>query len=189
MLKAGEPAIVSSRPAAQAWDGRRLPGPWLTLRALDTAMAMAATHGTGTVTIRRSHHIACLAAYLTRATERGLIAIIQSSDPFVAAVVPHGGLTPFITPNPLAAGLPTVITTAVHEGLPAGIDRGCIVADEPAAFAAAVVRLLRMSPEARRSMAAASDVDRFDWPALLAPVRPILEHAARGERVIATGGV
>jgi L-lactate dehydrogenase len=107
MLGAGEPAVVSARPAAQAWDGRRLPGPWLTLRALDAAMAMAATHGTGTVTIRRSHHIACLAAYLMRATERGLIAIIQSSDPFVAAVVPHGGLTPFITPNPLAAGLPT----------------------------------------------------------------------------------
>ncbi len=70
-------------------------------------MGMAATYGTGTVVIRRSHHIACLAAYLLRATERGLIAIVQSSDPFVAAVAPHGGLTPYITPNPIAAGLPT----------------------------------------------------------------------------------
>ena len=94
-------------PAAQTWDGGRLPGPWLTLRALDAAAAMAATHGTGTVVIRRSHHIACLAAYLLRATERGLVAIVQSSDPIVAAVVPHGGLTPIITPNPIAAGLPT----------------------------------------------------------------------------------
>jgi len=107
MAKAGAPTIVTSRPAAQAWDGGRLPGPWLTLRALDAAAAMAATHGTGTVVIRRSHHIACLAAYLLRATERGLVAIVQSSDPFVAAVVPHGGMTPFITPNPIAAGLPT----------------------------------------------------------------------------------
>ena len=57
--------------------------------------------------IRRSHHIACLAAYLRRATEQGLIAIIESSDPTVAAVVPHGGMTPFITPNPIAAGQPT----------------------------------------------------------------------------------
>ena len=68
---------------------------------------MAAMHGTGTVVIRRSHHIACLAAYLIRAAERGLVAIIESSDPLVAAVVPHGGLTPIITPNPIAAGLPT----------------------------------------------------------------------------------
>jgi L-lactate dehydrogenase len=107
MTKSGEPSIVNSRPAAQTWDGGRLPGPWLTLRALDAAMTMAATYGTGTVVIRRSHHIACLAAYLTRATERGLIAIIESSDPLLAAVVPHGGLTPIMTPNPLAAGLPT----------------------------------------------------------------------------------
>ncbi len=85
----------------------RLPGTWLTLRALDRAAAMAKTNGTGTVVIRRSHHIACLAVYLLRATERGLVAIVQSSDPTVFAVVPHGGITPVITPNPIAAGLPT----------------------------------------------------------------------------------
>jgi LDH2 family malate/lactate/ureidoglycolate dehydrogenase len=107
MAKSGEPSILNTRPAAQTWDGGRLPGPWLTLRALDTAATMAATHGTGTVVIRRSHHIACLAVYLLRATERGLVAIVQSSDPKVLAVVPHGGLTPIITPNPIAAGLPT----------------------------------------------------------------------------------
>jgi LDH2 family malate/lactate/ureidoglycolate dehydrogenase len=107
MTKTGAPAILNSRPAAQLWDGHRLPGPWLTLRAVETAASMAATHGTGTVVIRRSHHIACLAAYLIRAAERGQVAIIESSDPLVAAVVPHGGLTPIITPNPIAAGLPT----------------------------------------------------------------------------------
>lgn len=107
MTKTGAPEILNSRPAAQLWDGHRLPGPWLTLRALDAAATMAATYGTGTVVIRRSHHIACLAAYLVGAAERGLVAIIESSDPLVAAVVPHGGLTPIITPNPIAAGLPT----------------------------------------------------------------------------------
>jgi LDH2 family malate/lactate/ureidoglycolate dehydrogenase len=107
MTRAGAPAVVQSRPAAALWDGGRLPGPWLVLRALDTAAAMAATYGTGTIVIRRSHHIACLAAYLLRATERGLVAIIQSSDPITAAVVPHGGTTPIMTPNPIAAGLPT----------------------------------------------------------------------------------
>lgn len=107
MAKSGEPTIISHRRAVQTWDGKRLPGPWLTLRALDAAMAMSRECGTGTVVVRHSHHIACLAAYLKRATDKGLIAIIESSDPAVAAVVPHGGVKAFITPNPIAAGLPT----------------------------------------------------------------------------------
>jgi LDH2 family malate/lactate/ureidoglycolate dehydrogenase len=107
MTKSGEPTVVNARAASETWDGHRLPGTWLTLRALDRAAAMAKTNGTGTVVVRRSHHIACLAVYLLRATERGLVAIVQSSDPTVFAVVPHGGITPVITPNPIAAGLPT----------------------------------------------------------------------------------
>ena len=107
MLGSGEPAVLNKRPAAENWDGKRLPGPWLTLRALDRATTMARTHGTGTIVIRHSHHIACLAAYLKRATDQGLVAVVESSDPTVFAVVPHGGTKPFITPNPIAAGLPT----------------------------------------------------------------------------------
>lgn len=107
MAKSGEPEVLNRRAATENWDGKRLPGPWLTLRALDRAMAMASACGTGSVAIRRSHHIACLAAYLKRATDKGMIAIIESSDPTVKAVVPHGGLKAFITPNPIAAGLPT----------------------------------------------------------------------------------
>ena len=107
MAKTGEPTVRLRRLAAQTWDGNRLPGPWLCLRALEAATMMARECGTGTVVIRRSHHIACLAAYLKRATDNGMVAIIESSDPTVNAVVPHGGLTPFITPNPIAAGLPT----------------------------------------------------------------------------------
>ena len=107
MAKAGEPTVVSGRAAAQIWDGNRLPGPWLCRRALDAAAGMARQCGTGSVAIRRSHHIACLAAYLKRATDQGLVALIECSDPTVLAVAPHGGVTPFITPNPVAAGLPT----------------------------------------------------------------------------------
>src|SRR6185369_7613900 len=46
MRPSGEWTVVQSLPAAQTWDGGRLPGPWLTLRALDTAIAMASTQGT-----------------------------------------------------------------------------------------------------------------------------------------------
>ena len=107
MAKSGTPTVVNARPASQAWDAHRLPGPWLTLRALDTAMAMAATCGTGSVVIRRSHHIACLAAYLRRATERGMMALIDCSDPNTKSVAPFGGVSPVFTPNPFAAGIPT----------------------------------------------------------------------------------
>jgi L-lactate dehydrogenase len=107
MAKAGAPRVLNARPAAELWEGGRLPGPWLTLRAMDTAMDMAEKFGTGTVVIRRSHHIACLAAYLLHATRRGMMGIVQSSDPLLAAVVPHGGLTPIVTPNPIAVGIPT----------------------------------------------------------------------------------
>jgi L-lactate dehydrogenase len=107
MAKTGEPTVRVRRLAAQTWDGKRLPGPWLCLRALEAAALMARECGTGTVVVRHSHHIACLAAYLKRATDQGLIAIVESSDPAVTAVVPHGGTTAFITPNPIAAGLPT----------------------------------------------------------------------------------
>lgn len=107
MARDGAPSVVMSRPAAITWDGHRLPGPWLTLRALEAASAMAATQGTGTVIVRRSHHIACLAAYLPRATEHGLMAIISCSDPSGASVAPFGAVTPVFTPNPLAAGIPT----------------------------------------------------------------------------------
>lgn len=107
MLKSGTATIVSQRSAAQTWDGNRLPGPWLVLRALDAAAKMAGEHGTGTVSIRRSHHIACLAAYLKRATDRGLMMILTCSDPAVSSVAPFGAVSPVFTPNPVAAGIPT----------------------------------------------------------------------------------
>ena len=107
MATSGEPGVVNAQPASQAWDGNRLPGPWLTLRALDTAMAMARNCGTGTVVVRRSHHIACLAAYLRRATDDGKMALIYCSDPSAHSVAPFGAVTSVFTPNPFAAGIPT----------------------------------------------------------------------------------
>ncbi len=107
MRKDGEPIVLNGRPAAQVWDGMRLPGPWLTVRAFDTAATMAATYGTGTVVIRRSHHIACLAAYLKRVTDRGLAALLFCSDPSACSVAPFGAVSPVFTPNPMAAGIPT----------------------------------------------------------------------------------
>jgi len=107
MTKAGEPAVVSDFPAAVTWDGKRLPGPWLVLRALELAATRARQQGICTVVIRRSHHIACLAAYLQRITDRGLMVLLTCSDPSVCSVAPFGGRREVFTPNPLAAAWPT----------------------------------------------------------------------------------
>jgi LDH2 family malate/lactate/ureidoglycolate dehydrogenase len=107
MAYSGAPETLADRPAAVTWDGRRLPGPWLVMKALDLALARAQVNGTCTVVIRRSHHIACLAAYLRRATDKGMMVILTCSDPHMAAVAPHGGRRGVYTPNPIAAGWPT----------------------------------------------------------------------------------
>jgi len=107
MARTGEPSVVADRGAAVAWDGRFLPGVWLTAKAIDLGIERAGRHGLCGIAIRRSHHIGCLAAYLRRATERRMMAIIASSDPASASVAPFGGLRAVFTPDPIAVGIPT----------------------------------------------------------------------------------
>ena len=107
MTPCGEPDVVSDRGPAVTWDGRRLPGVWLTAKAVDLAVNRAIAHGMAAVVIRRSHHIGCLAAFLQRATDRGLMVTIASSDPAAASVAPFGGRKAVFTPDPLAVGIPT----------------------------------------------------------------------------------
>jgi L-lactate dehydrogenase len=107
MAVGGEPEVLSDRGACICWNGRRLPGVWLTARAVDLALERVRTYGTVTVTIGNSHHIGCLAAYLLRATEKGCMAVISSSDPSQRTVAPYGGKRPVFTPNPIAVGIPT----------------------------------------------------------------------------------
>jgi L-lactate dehydrogenase len=107
MLGSGEPGVVAEAAAAQTWDGRRLPGPWLVVRAADWAAARAAETGIAAVSIGKSCHIGCLAAYLHRYAARGSMLVIGCSDPAVASVAPFGGTRRLFTPDPLAAGWPS----------------------------------------------------------------------------------
>jgi LDH2 family malate/lactate/ureidoglycolate dehydrogenase len=107
MTRDGEPEVLADRGGCVTWDGRRLPGLWLTARAVDLAVERVASHGIAAVAIRRSHHIGCLAAFLQRATERGCMVLLTCSDPTVASVAPFGGLDPVFTPDPFAIGIPT----------------------------------------------------------------------------------
>src|SRR5262245_18429533 len=67
---------------------------------------MARRCATGTVVIRQSHQLACLAVFHQRATEPGLMMILASSDANCASVAPFGGLDPVFTPNPISIGIP-----------------------------------------------------------------------------------
>ncbi len=107
MTATGEPDVLADRAACVSWDGRKLPGVWLTTRAVDLAVERASTYGQATVVIRRSHHIGCLAAFLQRATDRGMMVFVACSDPAVASVAPFGGRTAVFTPDPFAVGIPT----------------------------------------------------------------------------------
>lgn len=106
MAKEGEPVTVMDQGSAITWDGKYLPGPWLTQQAMELCFDRIEHHPVVTVTIQRSHHIACLAAYPKQATDRGLFMLLTCSDPSVTTVAPYGGIKPLYTPNPLAAGIP-----------------------------------------------------------------------------------
>jgi L-lactate dehydrogenase len=107
MQKSGSPRVLRDRPAAITWDAQRLPGPWIVRQAIEEAVPRARALGTCSVAISRSHHTACLAAYLKRVTDEGLAILLACSDPNNTAVAPHGGMRGVFTPNPIAAGWPT----------------------------------------------------------------------------------
>lgn len=103
----GEPLVLADQGAVLAWDGRRLPGPWLTLRAIDEASRRARSFGTGIVNIRRSHHIAALAPYARRVAEQGLVLVLMTSAPAARTVAPFGGTRGLFSPSPIGVGIPT----------------------------------------------------------------------------------
>ena len=107
MTTQGDPEVLNDFEATAVWDGRRLPGLWLTREAVRSAAARARRFGIGSVSIRNSHHIGCLAVFLEEAARQGQLVMVASSDPAGRMVAPYGGITPQMTPNPLAVGIPT----------------------------------------------------------------------------------
>jgi len=76
-------------------------------RALSLGFERLAAHGVFTLSMRRSHHIGCLAALAKQATDRGYYAMIASSGPHTKAVAPFGGKQGLFSPNPFAFAFPT----------------------------------------------------------------------------------
>ncbi len=102
----GRPAVLADKGAVATWDARRLPGIWTTELAIAESAKRARQFGLGAVALRRSHHIACLAAFLEQPARDGLVVLVFSSDPGESRVAPFGAVTPVLMPDPIAIGIP-----------------------------------------------------------------------------------
>ena len=86
------PESLADAGAVALWDARRLPGVWTTMLAVDEAVRRGPRRfGIGAVALRRSHHIACLAAFLEEPARAAMLVLVFSSDPSDAHVAPFGG--------------------------------------------------------------------------------------------------
>src|SRR4051794_29631653 len=106
MAGRGEPEVLKDTGSTIVWDGQYLPGLWLVEQAMQIAFDRVPKQGVVTSAMRRSHHIACLAALVKLAVDRGFVAILSTSDPAFGFVAPYGGREPLMTPNPFAIGYP-----------------------------------------------------------------------------------
>jgi LDH2 family malate/lactate/ureidoglycolate dehydrogenase len=103
----GEPEVVKDHGHALLLDGRRLPGQWATVWALERARERIGQQGLVAVAMRGAQNISCLATYVKRAADEGLLALLMASAPASAAVAPHGGREGRYSTNPMAVGIPT----------------------------------------------------------------------------------
>jgi len=107
MTSSGEPETIIDNGHFALWEGHYLPGPWVIAQGITLAAERVKQQGMFTLSIRRSHHIAALIAYLKTATDQNLFILLACSDPDGGGVTPYGGRTPLYTANPIAAGIPT----------------------------------------------------------------------------------
>jgi len=102
----GEPRVLADRGNTFNWDAAFLPGPWVVTQALETALSRVTERGLVAGTIRRSQHVACLAAYCPKVVEAGYIALLSCSTPSENTVCTHGGIDPVFSANPVAFAAP-----------------------------------------------------------------------------------
>ena len=120
MTPAGSPDTLKDTGPILAWHGKRLSGIWLMDEAVKLACGRAKKFGMCMMTIREAHHTGCLASFLPQIARQGLVGYIAVSGPSGKAVVPFGGKTPILTPNPFAMCIPT-------NDVPILIDMSCSI--------------------------------------------------------------
>ena len=83
----------------------------------------------------------------------------------------------------VGAGLPTVVSPQVFEGLPAGARPACRVGVSAEIFAAEILSLLAMSPSERRQVAASADLSELSWESQLRPLHRLLTDSGRRQAI------
>jgi glycosyltransferase involved in cell wall biosynthesis len=129
------------------------------------------------------------------ASERGIDVTGRVDDvrPYVARasvyIVPLriGGGTRLKIFEAMSMGKAVVSTTIGAEGLPVTPGRDIVIADEPARFAEAAVRLLRHDAERHRIELAARQlvVERYDWSAVAHELDSALERVVHARARVA----
>ncbi|WP_207424026.1 Ldh family oxidoreductase [Desertivirga brevis] len=115
MSSTGKAIVLKDFGGTVTLDGNFLPGPWLVHQAIDLALERIKEHPVVTIVIKKSHHIACLAAYPERATKEGLLMMLTCSDPNTKTVAPFGAITPILGSNPIAAGIPAKTSSVIFD--------------------------------------------------------------------------
>jgi polysaccharide biosynthesis protein PslH len=145
MVSAVWPSVATHCPAARLW----LVGSNPTRRLLNACAGVASVTVTGMVPDVRPY--------------------LWKSAVSVAPLLVARGIQNKVL-EAVAAGLPTVVTPAVAAGLPAEVLPACSVEESPDRIAAAIVALLRRSPQERRAQAETARLDELTWDAKLQPL-------------------
>jgi L-2-hydroxycarboxylate dehydrogenase (NAD+) len=109
--------VPSRFTATKVWNANRKLGQSTAYRAMDAAIALADTHGVGTVCVDNAFHYLWGGGYVMDAARRGYFAYTNCTAA-LAEVVPFGGKFPTLGTNPHSWGFPT--TEAI--GYPIVID-------------------------------------------------------------------
>jgi glycosyltransferase involved in cell wall biosynthesis len=83
----------------------------------------------------------------------------------------------------VGAGLPTVVSPQVFDGLPRTVRAACRVGASAETFAAETTALLEMTGEQRRAMASAVDLKALSWESQLRPLVTLLASRDRSTGV------
>ena len=99
------PVVTHETPAATVIDGRQCLGQVAIVFAIEQATAKARQAGVGCAIVRNANDTACLGSYLGKPARDGLITVLMSVGGS-ASVAPFGSHVPFLSTNPIAAGIP-----------------------------------------------------------------------------------
>lgn len=116
----GQVLKLTVTPAIAVLDGGRVLGHVAATKAMQMAIEMARSVGTGTVAVKNSQHFGAASVYTLMAVQAGMIGFCTTSTAH-ATVAAYGSLQPATANNALAWGAPT------RTGPPFVLDMACAV--------------------------------------------------------------